>query len=82
MNLPEALKKQREDFIKAVPPDTVTIFNEAVEELSHSGLLAQCLKESDPAPDFSLADAHNITYSLSDSLDNGPVILKFFRGDW
>lgn len=34
------------------------------------------------APDFILPNAFGKTVSLSESLKSGPVILKFYRGEW
>ena len=41
------------------------------------------VKVGDPAPDFTLEDAHGASYRLSDLLQRGPVVLEFFRsGGW
>ena len=40
------------------------------------------LKFGDKAPDFILPNAFGIAVSLSKSLKSGPVILKFYRGEW
>jgi len=34
------------------------------------------------APDFTLPNASNKVISLSDYLKSGPVVLKFYRGEW
>ena len=40
------------------------------------------IKEGVVAPDFTLPDENNDFITLSKVLENGPVILSFFRGDW
>ncbi len=40
------------------------------------------LKEGDKAPDFTLPDAMGKAVSLAQHLKTGPVILKFYRGEW
>lgn len=40
------------------------------------------LKVGDKAPDFMLPNASNELVSLSDCLKTGPVIVKFYRGEW
>jgi len=40
------------------------------------------LKVGDIAPDFVLPNAFGNSISLSDCLKFGPVILKFYRGEW
>lgn len=82
MNLPEALRKQREDFIHAAPKETVAVMQQAQENLHQSGILRNCLTKGDTAPDFTLEDHTGTLINLHKTLNNGPVILKFFRGDW
>ncbi len=40
------------------------------------------LKVGELAPDFTLPDAQGNPVTLSDALDDGPVILAFYRGAW
>ena len=40
------------------------------------------LKAGEKAPDFTLPNAAGKDISLAASLKNGPVILKFYRGEW
>ena len=40
------------------------------------------LKVGEKAPDFVLPNAFGKAISLSDCLKSGPVILKFYRGEW
>lgn len=40
------------------------------------------MKIGDKAPDFMLPNAFGNAVSLSESLKSGPVILKFYRGEW
>lgn len=82
MDLPEALRNQKEKFLKNVPEETVAIMGAAIKDLSDSGIMSNCLKEGENAPDFTLKDGSNNAIQLSNLLSNGPVILKFFRGDW
>lgn len=82
MNLPEAIRKQKEELSKGVSQETATLMNDAVSDLKQSGILENCLQQGAKAPYFRLEDAHGNLVSLPDFLDKGPVILKFFRGDW
>ncbi|UII80340.1 peroxiredoxin-like family protein [Flagellimonas sp. CMM7] len=43
---------------------------------------AKGLKVGEKAPDFVLPNALGDSISLSESLKSGPVILKFYRGEW
>jgi hypothetical protein len=82
MNLPEALRRQKEDFLEKAPEDVVSVMSQATEKLANSGLLQNCLQVGEQAPEFSLRSSRGTMYTLSDELSKGPVILKFFRGDW
>lgn len=82
MNLPEALSKQKDKFLQAVPPQTAAVMQDAIDDLSNSSILKNCLKKGETAPDFTLEDSSDKSFTLYDILAEGPVILKFFRGDW
>jgi peroxiredoxin len=48
----------------------------------NQGHISQVIKDGDLAPDFSLPDTEGNELSLKKLLENGPVILTFFRGNW
>lgn len=82
MNLTEALQKQKEKTAAMLPPETLKVMDTATEELGRSGILEESLNEGDIAPDFTLPNIHDTPVTLSHTLTKGPVVLKFFRGDW
>ena len=82
MNLPEALRKQKEKFLEVAPEETVAVMKDAIDNLSSSGIINSSLQVDTTAPDFSLEDTLDTTHNLYQLLEKGPVILKFFRGDW
>ena len=43
---------------------------------------ATSLEVGELAPDFTLADHHGHKTTLSDSRNNSPVVLVFYRGYW
>ena len=47
-----------------------------------NALEAKGLKTGEKAPNFELPNAFGKTIALSDCLKTGPVILKFYRGEW
>ena len=47
-----------------------------------NALNAKGLNMDENAPDFVLPNAFGHLISLSDCLKTGPVVLKFYRGDW
>ena len=82
MNLPEALRKQKEGFLQKASPETVEVMQNAIKELASSGIVENSLKAGATAPDFTLENSAGGNINLYDSLRQGPVILSFFRGDW
>ncbi len=53
-----------------------------VLKLSESGLGVRALTSGDKAPLFSLSDVHGKKIVLTDLLNQGPVVINFYRGDW
>ena len=47
-----------------------------------NALEAKGLKVGESSPNFTLPNALGNLISLSDCLKSGPVVLKFYRGDW
>ncbi|RMG96775.1 MAG: hypothetical protein D6706_09655 [Chloroflexi bacterium] len=43
---------------------------------------AIAVKVGDVAPDFTLLNTDNRPFSLSAAIDQSPVVLVFYRGDW
>jgi peroxiredoxin len=53
-----------------------------VSHLIASGAAEHALKEGEQAPDFTLPDALGQPVTLSHLLQQGPVVLTFYRGAW
>ncbi len=82
MHLPEALRTQRERFLREAPPEVVATLEKATDDLSRCGIVHNCLQPDATAPDFSLEDENNVKIKLYEELRKGPVVINFFRGDW
>ncbi len=82
MGLTDELKNQKNKFLKVAPPETVAIMEKATEDLATTNILTTSLKDGNKAPDFKLENGEGNTVHLQAALEQGPVILKFFRGDW
>jgi len=54
----------------------------ATQQLRDSGIEKSSLQVGEKAPPITLKDTDNNSVALYDSLKDGPVILKFFRGHW
>lgn len=60
------------------PREIIDLFNETLTQLGE----APGLNIGEKAPNFSLQNQYNQNVTLKDNLQNGPVILSFYRGEW
>jgi len=82
MKLQEKLDAYKKDFLTKVPPDALSIMQQATSDLNKSGLLAKAIKVGDLAPNFELQNTDGDAVALGDLLDKGPLVLSFYRGRW
>lgn len=64
------------------PPEAVAAMHRATAELKGSGAEGRALKVGDPAPRFTLLNQDGLGVSSTDLLDQGPLVVTFFRGHW
>jgi peroxiredoxin len=81
-SLQEALEAQRTSLNAQISPEKLAIIEKASQDLANSGIHTNFLRVGDRAPDWELKDSEGEEYSLDDELDQGPVILSFYRGGW
>jgi len=82
MSLKDKLDKLKEGFKTKAPQDAQEIMHRATEDLKNSGIMDHVVKVGDKAPDFTLNNTEGQDVSLSTLLDDGPVVLTFYRGKW
>lgn len=58
------------------------IYAEGIKTVADSGILDKALNVGDTAPNFTLKNALNKSVSLYNELENGPVVLTWYRGGW
>jgi len=63
-------------------PENRERYDRLVQSLIDADIASGALKQGDPCPDFTLANAEGSLVSLHDYLDRGPLILSFYRGKW
>ncbi|ESA35577.1 alkyl hydroperoxide reductase [Leptolyngbya sp. Heron Island J] len=80
--LAEQLAETRASFQQQVPEVVQATMKTATEALEVAGLADQALTVGDIAPDFTLPDATGKAVRLSDLLQQGPVVINFYRGEW
>ena len=65
-----------------VPAGLLQDLTHPIAQLIQSGAAEPALKEGAPAPDFTLPDAFGNPVTLSHLLQQGPVVITFYRGAW
>jgi peroxiredoxin len=82
MSLKQELEQIKATFAQKTDAATVAAYEKGIEALRAEGLERNALKVGDLAPDFTLPDASGKPVTLSERLEYGPVVLKFYRGGW
>ena len=82
MKLQEKLDRQKKNFVKSAPAEALAVMQQALENLKNSGILERTVKVGDTAPEFTLKNYDGQTVGLQDLLQEGPVVLGFYRGRW
>ncbi|REJ78940.1 MAG: AhpC/TSA family protein [Acidobacteria bacterium] len=78
----EELLEMEKRFEKQAPPDLLEAGRKGNEEISESGVVDSALKVGDSMPGFELKDAYDKVHSSASLLEEGPIILVFYRGAW
>lgn len=82
MDLQEQLARQIDRFEQEAPPGRSELYRRMRDELRKSFRLEDALSLGDTAPDFTLPEARGRSFTLSEVLRDGPVVLTFYRGGW
>ena len=82
MSLTAELNVLREDATSRMPSGALGAIQESIEDLSRSGIDARSLKVGDVVSNFELPNAVGKTVQLKTLLDQGPVVVTFYRGGW
>lgn len=87
MSLQEKLDAFKADFRAGkppynAPPEIHPIMERATAELIASGQAARAVKAGDRTPEFRLRDQDGNAVSSAELLENGPLVVTFYRGVW
>lgn len=82
MTLKTALDAFRAEFLEKFPADIAAVMQQATDRLAGDYATHRMLQVGDDAPDFDLPNALGRSVRLSDRLQQGSVILTFYRGGW
>lgn len=82
LTLREQLEQRKQQGSAKVPAEVVALRQAETEKLIASGIAEQSLHQGDLSPDFTLPDAEGKLVTLSALLQEGPVVVTFYRGSW
>lgn len=82
MSLQVELEELYNGFTKKAPPEVVNLMLDATRRLADTGIAQNSLKVGEKAPDFELPNVKGESVNLHSLLEQGPVVLNFYRGGW
>ena len=82
MSLSKQLQETKERFVSKAPEAAITTMAEATEALKASGIDQKATKKGDKAPNFQLPNHLGQTVSSQTLLNDGPLVVTFYRGSW
>lgn len=82
MSLTEQITEFKAGFVKNVPEEIQSIMGKATEELSLSGIVDKAPKVTEKLPSFNLNNQKGEQQNLEALLENGPLVVTFYRGGW
>jgi len=80
--LTKALDEARAASAERTPEPIKTLWAEGIDEVAASGITDRAKNVGDEAPSFVLPDAVGRTVVLSELLEQGPVVMVWYRGGW
>lgn len=86
-SLKERLDQFKASFESGGPPynaphEAIETMHRATAELEASGLTKKALKVGDRAPQFTLFNQDHVEVDSSNLLQQGPLVVSFYRGHW
>ena len=76
------LNEKRKEGAAKFTKEKNEIYADGIKSVADSGILNNALNIGDKAPNFTLKNALNKSVSLYSQLENGPVVLTWYRGGW
>jgi len=82
MTLKESIDQFMGQMAGQIPKELIETVGSEIHKMAESGMAAKVLKAGAKAPDFTLPNPQGQKINLSDLLEQGPVVLTFYRGSW
>ena len=82
MSLTEKINEFKEGFVENVPQNIQELMQQTTKSLADSGITLNAPKVNEAMPLFTLPNHKGEIVSLASLLENGPVVVTFYRGGW
>ena len=82
MSLNEKLQQIKAASRERISPEIAAVMERSTAELEKSGILQMSLRKGQQVPGFELPDTEGNLHKSVDFLDQGPLVLNFYRGAW
>lgn len=82
MLLKDEIKKLQQDMFPKMPEDVVNLLIKNISNLVESGIAEKALKEGDSIPQITLLNASGKQVNVNAFLQDGPIVISFYRGAW
>lgn len=80
--LTTSLAALRASVVAKLPSGVISDIERQIAELRASGIMERALGVGDRMPPFVLENQHGIPISSQVLLDQGPLVINFYRGKW
>jgi peroxiredoxin len=80
--LADNIKSFQDELIPTIPEDTLNTLMSELQGLTTAGIAEKSIYKGETFPAFDLPNANNELLSLNTFLDNGPLVVSFYRGAW
>lgn len=81
-SLASLLDEKKQRFLQTADSAKISDYDAGLKSVEETGILGKALNVGDTVIDFNLPDQNGKTVSLSELLENGPVVLTWYRGGW
>ncbi|MGB3533822.1 MAG: peroxiredoxin-like family protein [Microcoleaceae cyanobacterium] len=82
MNLTQELQQLRQQLSQRQPEEIKAVMDRATQDLINTKIAESALKVDDYIPDFTLPNAVEKSVKIQSLLDQGFVVISFYRGGW
>lgn len=80
--LTQSLASLRASVVAKLPSHVISDIERQIAELRASGMMDRALGVGDRIPTFALENQHGASISSQALLDQGPLVINFYRGKW